>query len=262
MSRLTTDSSGKPRHMSGWKRQPYDPRDFKYAAPSSAPAKTALSLRTQMPAVRDQGPIGSCTSNAGVVATEFCITKQTGKKVPLLSRLDLYATTRELEGTPLSEDSGAYVRDVFKAANKYGICDEKLWPYVPAKFNRHPPRLITIQSLNKRPSSYRAVVGLAQIKACVAEGFPVIFGFDCFTSLMSTAVTKTGVIPFPKANEAPIGGHCVTCIGYSDSKKALEIQNSWGTGWGEKGFGWLPYDYVTKGLASDFWTLRLTKLTV
>ena len=38
-------------------------------------------------------------------------------------------------------------------------------------------------------------------------------------------------------------------------KGALRVRNSWGSGWGEDGHGWLPYRYATEYLAADFWAI-------
>ncbi|MBI5206396.1 MAG: hypothetical protein HY934_01245 [Candidatus Firestonebacteria bacterium] len=79
---------------------------------------------------------------------------------------------------------------------------------------------------------------------------------------------KNGKIPFPGKGEKIEGGHAIVAVGYDDKMKiknmdskgiettgALLIRNSWGTGWGDAGYGWLPYEYVLKGLAQDFWSV-------
>ena len=66
---------------------------------------------------------------------------------------------------------------------------------------------------------------------------------------------------FPSPEERVLGGHAIVAVGYDDKKQigkekgALLIRNSWGTEWGELGYGWLPYAYVESRLAVDFWSL-------
>ena len=62
----------------------------------------------------------------------------------------------------------------------------------------------------------------------------------------------------PKPNEAAVGGHAVLAVGYNDTQQRFVVRNSWGTGWGQKGYFTMPYAYLTDpNLSDDFWTIRL-----
>lgn len=263
---------GQLRHLAGWHRDHYDPRDTVFMTSMRAedlPSKG--SVRTLFaPPIRDQGQIGSCTANGGVEAAGFISHTETGNGDPMFSRLDLYAITRTLEGTPLAEDSGCQVRDVFKAMARYGVCLESIWPYDTDKFSVRPPHAAAVQALNHKALLYSKAPTLYAIKAAIVDAkqpTPLIGGFTCFESLQSDAVSKTGDVPLPQPGEQQIGEHCIYFDGFDDDaddgcggRGMLEFRNSWGESWGASGCGRLPYRYVASNLASDFW--RLTKIQV
>ena len=58
-----------------------------------------------------------------------------------------------------------------------------------------------------------------------------------------------------------MGGHAVAIIGFSDSKKAFLIQNSWSEDWGKNGRFWLPYSFaLNPNEADDFWCIEEVKV--
>jgi C1A family cysteine protease len=100
----------------------------------------------------------------------------------------------------------------------------------------------------------------------LAAGLPSMFGFTVFSSIWDAGAE--GRIPFPTPSENSEGGHAVMAVGYDDKMEienkgpeggktigALLIRNSWGTSWGDYGYGWVPYKFVLKSLAVDWWAL-------
>lgn len=209
----------------------------------------------------DQGDLGSCTGNSIASCDFFVQIKEGHKKAALPSRLGIYYGERLIEHT-VKQDAGAMIRDGFKVLAKTGAADEKLWPYDVAKFAKKPPVKYFTAAKKHICVSYKRLnnKSLTELKSCLAEGYPFVFGFSVYESFESDAVAANGVVPMPETTEQMLGGHAVLCVGYDDATGRFLVQNSWGSGWGNKGFFTIPYEYLTNAnLADDFWTMRTVK---
>jgi C1A family cysteine protease len=244
-------------------------------------AKSAKSTKVSLPAsvdlrawcspIEDQGSLGSCTANAGVGVVEYFERRAFGKHIDA-SRLFLYKATRNM--SHWTGDTGAFLRTTMGALVLFGVPPEEYWRYVIADFDKEPSAFCYAFAQNYQAISYyrldppgiSANVLLDRIKLHLSAGLPSMFGFTVYSSY--TQAATTGKIPYPTSGETIVGGHAIVAVGYDDTMKikntnpgaaetkgALLIRNSWGTGWGGSGYGWLPYDYVLKGLADDWWSL-------
>jgi len=241
----------------GWIPDRPDQRDRLYstiaAPPKKLPAK--VDLRADCPPVENQGELGSCTANALVGNLEF-LEGKAGHPVSDLSRLFIYYNERAMEGT-VGEDSGAAIRDGVKSLVKLGVCGEDIWPYNIAKFTRKPSPACYKAASDHQVTSYHRILSLQEMKQCLAEGYPFVFGFSVYSAFESPAVARTGRLNLPKPAEKNLGGHAVCAIGYDDAAKRVLVRNSWGADWGLGGYFTMPYAYVSNSnLADDFWTLR------
>jgi len=249
----------------GWRPDLPDHRDLIYIAARKTlqqlPAK--IDLRKNCPAVYDQGQLGSCTGNAIAGAIEFGLKKQNLSYDFMPSRLFIYYNERVIEGT-VSIDNGAEIRNGIKTVNKQGVCAEAIWQYNDgtSQFKKKPAAKCYTEALKHQVLTYQRVDrSLNQMKACLAEGFPFVFGFTVYDAFESDTVAKSGVLNMPKPTEAVQGGHAVLCVGYDDKAKRFIIRNSWGNDWGQQGYFTMPYNYLlNSNLSDDFWTIRMVEV--
>ena len=165
-----------------------------------------------------------------------------------------------MEGT-VASDAGAEIRDGIKCVAQFGAPRESLWPYsdkVPGPFTKKPSAAAYKEGLNHQAVTYLRVTQTAQqLKGCLAEGFPVVFGMSVPASFESDDVATNGKMPMPTANEQILGGHAVIIVGYNSTKRTYIVRNSWGTVWGDKGHFHAPEAFIhDPNWCSDFWTIR------
>lgn len=267
----------------GWRPDLHDFRDYGLGSPKLpagftrgilAPLATLgadhveVDLRPQCSPIYDQGDLGSCTAHGVVGVHEFLDLKTWGTFTSL-SRRFLYKVTRNFIN--VTGDTGAEIRNAMGALAMFGTPPEEYDPYRVALFDREPTPFQYAMAANYKGVQYARVDKhgltqpevLDQLKGMLLKGWPWVFGFTCYESL--DYVDALGDIAFPNLSkrERVTGGHCIVGVGFSDTYDkcpnaqpgAFMIRNSWGTSWGEAGYGWLPYDYVLQGGAEDFWTL-------
>jgi hypothetical protein len=242
----------------GCHKAPADSRDKIFKSKVTLTEFPDIDLRPQCPPVRNQKELGACTAFGTTALFNFVRMKK-GLPKWLPSPLFTYYATREKYGEQ-NQDNGAFVRDALKSTVKDGVAMERLWPYDTGKFDLKPDSRIYENAEKHQTIQYLSISSFdkSAFLGCLSEGYPFVFGIKVYSSFMTP---KKGVIASPdKTKEAPMGGHCMLCVGYThiDGGEYMIVQNSWTSMWGDSGYGYVPMDYFLTD-AYDFWTIRDTE---
>lgn len=220
----------------------------------------AVDLRPWMTKVEDQGALGSCTSNALVGALEYLVRRETGREVDL-SRLFVYYNQR-LWDDCVRDDAGAAIAVGIRVLARLGVPTERSWPYDRNLFAVQPPEEVYREASQFQVTDWWSLpIEAVAIRSCLAAGFPIVFGTRCTESFMH--VPASGVVPLPRAGESAQwkhGRHALLLVGYDDAARHFVIRNSWGADWGDRGYGYLPYEWVLNPeWTRSAWAIRLTE---
>jgi C1A family cysteine protease len=230
------------KHATGWKpnkknlgKPLYQPILETLAVPLPA----SVDLRSQDTAVPiyNQGSLNSCTANALAAAYAFTL-KASGNPVFNPSRLFIYYYQTFIEGT-IGENQGASIEDGVASINCAGVCPESDWSYnqSPSATPSQNAQTAASSSQSIATSSIYSISNTTPILQALSENHPVVFGLAIDQTSFETA--PGGVIPMP---QNLTGLHAVMAVGYNSDY--IIFRNSWGSNWGDKGYGYLPLSYI------------------
>jgi len=235
----------------------FDDRDiiYKIRRYKAMPATSELKNISAFSYRYDQGSIGSCVGH-GVVEAFRRVLQVNGQPDFEASRLFAYYIARRDK----KNDTGASIRDAFKAINDLGLCSEKTIPYCTHRFARPPSLEALAEAQDHQAIRYEKLPHTKwAIMDAVSQGFPVVYGKLIYDSFMTEVVAGSGMIPVPNVEtESCHGGHCMVIFDY-DENGTVEL-NSWGKSWGKDGVCNVPWKYVLdSNLCMDFWVLYLSE---
>ena len=176
--------------------------------------------------IRNQGSRPWCTAFATIGTVE-----NLGRR--------LFSTSLDLSEIHHFDSYGVYQTEPsFSAAKKIGLIDESLWPYYGSKQRGADSKIRA-----KLSSTKRIHAALSDVVAAIRNGEPVVINLDVNNSFMNP---RAGGIVMPGGMLQ--GGHAIALTGVVlDSRVGgggyFVIKNSWGSSWGDKGYGYLPFSY-------------------
>jgi C1A family cysteine protease len=235
-----------------------DDRDYIYRSDSTEVLRESVDLREWDTIVESQYSLGSCSSNALTNAYELCVNRTYPEYFTHLSRLFIYYNTRAEYGD-IQKDDGMFLRDGLKSLSKFGVCAEALWPYDTQKFNNRPTDECYEDAKKRKILKYQKLISNYYITEVLNNNKPVVFGMEIYDSFMDLN-ERISTVYFPSRKEKSLGGHAMCMVGYDLEKRLFLAKNSFGDTWGDKGYCWIPFDYI-KQEGYDIWTFDITNQT-
>jgi len=149
-------------------------------------------------------------------------------------------------------DEGATFGKAFRLLEDEGAVDIAEFPYSAGDWTTQPDSRDRQAAKPYRIEDYAALwydtggSDVNLIKARIASGQPVVLGIPVYDSFYSCNGDWVGT---PAAGESKYGDHAVCAVGYDDraggGKGGIKIANSWGGNWGDKGYTYLSYSFIS-----------------
>jgi len=215
----------------------------------------SVDLSPQMPPPGQQGKQGSCVAWATAYALKSFQEKlelnwSLADSSGYPEQLHVFSPSFIYNQINNGRDGGCHFEDALNLLRDQGIATLAEMPYNPSDYQTKPN-----SDVASRASRYRIerwdqveVSNIKIIKAHLNNNCPIVFGAEVdekFKKTMSRFV-------WTQKEGETLGLHAMVLVGYDDRKRAFKLINSWGREWGDRGYGWIAYDFFPKVVHEAF----------
>ncbi len=258
-----------PSRPLGWVRDPaklpgeLPDRPALHLLSAAPPPPKAASLAPHILSVLDQGVYSSCVANTVAQCIRARHHKLGVAEPKLASRWWTYYWARASHGAE-HEDQGTFIRAAFGALRKFGFPTEDAWPYEAERDGRpmwdckpSVPAFFAAADMRSPVAYYRITAEgqqrVTEVKRAIAAGFCVAFG-TLVTERFCEGKYGAAYVGLPQPGDPLAGGHAMTLASYDE--RGFSGPNSWGTGWGDRGWFHFTPEVIAWDESSDFWIVE------
>jgi hypothetical protein len=210
--------------------------------------------------------VHNCFANAPAEAIAVCdvLNGIPPDKVELASRLELVYFAHAIEGDVNAFD-GAFLSDVFHAIEKLGFAPEHLWPYDDSptgNFRVRPPENLLRMSYDQISLDYGRILTsgdkrLHDLDVALSNGRPVVFGTQVSNAFASNELGPDYTYDIPPEGDID-GGHALLAVRKGPDGR-YRVRNSWGNGWGDRGWCWMTPEVMAWSMTSELWAVAFKR---
>ena len=240
------------------KPSPLDPRDFPALARTEPPVQVPAEYELIELPLRYQGGKGACAVFGVAYAMAYGYYKLGDTSGQDLSEEHMYAYVRQIHDW-LCQDTGSYPRDIVEASVKQGWLTEAERPYNDRDLCT-PANLFHLA--DHKASEFRRARNITEVEQIIVQfNVPVTACYSLYDNFFD--IKSDGIMPLPGGPSA--GGHLMDIVGWRliGGKKYYKHANWWSTGFGDRGYVWIPAELCDGTITSaqggiwldDIWTV-------
>ncbi len=221
-----------------------------------------VDLSADLPPVGSQGSLGSCvgwTLGYYYKTWQEQVERGWGVDAPAhqFSASWIY---NQRNTKDCSADEGMSLWNGMNVLQTLGAATLATFPYQVGDPCTQPPQAAHDEAWQYRIESFANVFAgagkadLNELKTLLASGYPLAVAVPVYHPSFYLPSSTDPLVRRPGAGEKMFGGHAVLVVGYDDQIGGLKFVNSWGTRYGDNGFAYLSYDFVSKDMW-EAWTM-------